>query len=139
MLYYLAHGDTFDNGAYRDDALAVFAFDCPEYQVDFDREKLARYGLNLSTAATSLRNRINGQLASQFREDGEEYDIKVMYAPEPLETSTRVPIGVSRVMRRRPSSAVGKNSVPTNFISPSDPMKMPIQITKVTVLCPTTK
>lgn len=54
----------------------------PEYQVDFDREKLARYGLNLSTAATSLRNRINGQLASQFREDGEEYDIKVMYAPE---------------------------------------------------------
>ncbi len=54
----------------------------PEYQVDFDREKLALYGLNLSTAATYLRNRINGQLASQFREDGEEYDIKVMYAPE---------------------------------------------------------
>ena len=54
----------------------------PEYQVDFDREKLAIYGLNLSTAATALRNRINGQLASQFREDGEEYDIKVMYAPE---------------------------------------------------------
>ena len=54
----------------------------PEYQVDFDREKLARYGLNLSTAASYLRNRINGQLASQFREDGEEYDIKVMYAPE---------------------------------------------------------
>ena len=41
----------------------------PEYQVDFDREKLALYGLNLSTAATYLRNRINGQLASQFRED----------------------------------------------------------------------
>lgn len=54
----------------------------PEYQVDFDREKLALYGLNLSTAANALRNRINGQLASQFREDGEEYDIKVMYAPE---------------------------------------------------------
>ena len=54
----------------------------PEYQVDFDREKLAIYGLNLATAATYLRNRINGQLASQFREDGEEYDIKVMYAPE---------------------------------------------------------
>ena len=54
----------------------------PEYQVDFDREKLALYGLNLSTAATYLRNRINGQLASQFREDGEEYDIKVMFAPE---------------------------------------------------------
>lgn len=54
----------------------------PEYQVDFDREKLAMYGLNLSTAANYLRNRINGSIASQYREDGEEYDIKVMYAPE---------------------------------------------------------
>ena len=54
----------------------------PEYQVDFDREKLALNGLNLTTAATYLRNRINGATASQFREEGEEYDIKVMYAPE---------------------------------------------------------
>ncbi|MEE1338974.1 MAG: efflux RND transporter permease subunit, partial [Muribaculaceae bacterium] len=54
----------------------------PEYHVDFDREKLARYGLNLATAATYLRNRINGSTASYYREDGEEYDIKVMYAPE---------------------------------------------------------
>ncbi len=54
----------------------------PEYQVDFDREKLALYGLNLTTAANYLRNRINGNLSSYFREDGEEYDMKVMYAPE---------------------------------------------------------
>lgn len=54
----------------------------PEYQVDFDREKLALYGLNLQTAAYYLRNRINGATSSQFREDGEEYDIKVMYDPE---------------------------------------------------------
>ncbi|MBD5190518.1 MAG: efflux RND transporter permease subunit [Bacteroidales bacterium] len=53
----------------------------PEYQVDFDREKLSLYGLNLSTAAMALRNRINGATASQYREDGEEYDIKVMYDP----------------------------------------------------------
>lgn len=54
----------------------------PEYQVDFDREKLALNGLNLSTAATYLRNRVNGSIASRYREDGEEYDIKVRYAPE---------------------------------------------------------
>lgn len=54
----------------------------PEYQVDFDREKLALHGLNLSTAATYLRNRINGATASKYREDGDEYDIKVRYAPE---------------------------------------------------------
>ena len=54
----------------------------PEYQVDFDREKLALYGLNMQTVAYYLRNRINGATASQFREDGEEYDIKVMYDPD---------------------------------------------------------
>ena len=54
----------------------------PEYQVEFDREKLALYGLNLSTAAMYLRNRINGSTASLYREDGDEYDIRVVYAPE---------------------------------------------------------
>ena len=54
----------------------------PEIQVDFDREKLARHGLNVSTAATYLRNRINGSTASFYREDGDEHYIKVRYAPE---------------------------------------------------------
>lgn len=54
----------------------------PEYQVDFDREKLALHGLNLTTAATYLRNRINGATASYYREDGDEYDIKVRYEPD---------------------------------------------------------
>lgn len=53
----------------------------PEYNVDFDREKLAMHGLNLSTAATYLRNRYNGSLATYFREDGDEYDVKVRYEP----------------------------------------------------------
>ena len=29
-----------------------------------------------------LRNRVNGALSSYYREDGDEYDIKVRYAPE---------------------------------------------------------
>jgi HAE1 family hydrophobic/amphiphilic exporter-1 len=54
----------------------------PEIQVDFDREKLAKYGLNLTTAGGYMRNRFNGTTASYYREDGEEYDIVVRYAPE---------------------------------------------------------
>lgn len=54
----------------------------PEFQVDFDREKIALNGLNTSTVSTYLRNRINGVTASYFREDGEEYDILIRYAPE---------------------------------------------------------
>ena len=51
----------------------------PEYQVVFDRDKLAMNGLNVATAATYLRNRVNGAVASYYREDGEEYDILVRY------------------------------------------------------------
>ena len=51
----------------------------PEYQVVFDRDKLSRNGLNVATAATYLRNRVNGAIASYYREDGEEYDILVRY------------------------------------------------------------
>jgi len=54
----------------------------PEYQVDFDREKLALNGLNIATASNYLSNRINGLTASLYREDGEEYSIVVGYAPE---------------------------------------------------------
>ena len=51
----------------------------PEYKVDFDLEKLARSGLDVTTASTYLRNRINGSVMSYYREDGDEYDIRVRY------------------------------------------------------------
>ena len=54
----------------------------PEYQVDFDREKLAVNGLNSTTAASYLSAAINGSTQSFYREDGDEYDIRVRYAPE---------------------------------------------------------
>jgi len=59
----------------------------PEYQVDFDREKLALNGLNSTTAASYLSAAMNGSTQSFYREDGEEYDIRVRYAPE-FRTST---------------------------------------------------
>ena len=54
----------------------------PEYQVDFDREKLAVNGLNSTTAAAYLSAAMNGSTQSFYREDGDEYDIRVRYAPE---------------------------------------------------------
>ncbi len=51
----------------------------PEYHVDFDLEKLARSGLDVTTASMYLRNRINGSVSSYYREDGDEYDIRVRY------------------------------------------------------------
>ncbi len=54
----------------------------PEYQVDFDREKLAINGLNSSTAASYLSAAMNGSTQTFYREDGDEYDIRVRFAPE---------------------------------------------------------
>ena len=54
----------------------------PEYQVDFDREKLAVNGLNTTTAASYFSSAMNGSTQSFYREDGDEYDIRVRYAPE---------------------------------------------------------
>ena len=54
----------------------------PEYQVDFDREKLAVNGLNSTTAAAYLSAAMNGSTQTYYREDGDEYDIRVRYAPE---------------------------------------------------------
>ncbi len=53
----------------------------PEYQVDFDRDKLALNGLSVATASNFLKNRINGLTASLYREDGEEYFVRVSYDP----------------------------------------------------------
>jgi HAE1 family hydrophobic/amphiphilic exporter-1 len=50
-----------------------------EYQIDFDRAKLAENGLNSATVASYVRNRINGSYSSKYREDGDEYDIVVRY------------------------------------------------------------
>ncbi|MDR2886273.1 MAG: efflux RND transporter permease subunit [Rikenellaceae bacterium] len=57
-----------------------------EYNIEFDRNRLAFYGLNTSTAAMCVRNRINGLTASKYREDGDEYDIVVRYG-EPFRRS----------------------------------------------------
>ncbi len=50
-----------------------------EYQIQFDREKLALNGLNMTTAANAVRNRINGLTMSRYREEGEEYNIRVRF------------------------------------------------------------
>lgn len=53
----------------------------PEIVVKFDREKLANQNLGMTTAAGYVRNLIYGSQMSYFREDGEEYAIRVRYEP----------------------------------------------------------
>ena len=54
----------------------------PEYQVVFDRTKLALNGLTSSTAGAAFSAAMSGSVTSYYREEGEEYKIRVRYAPE---------------------------------------------------------
>jgi len=51
----------------------------PEIVIDFDREKLAKEGLTMTTASSYVTSYISGSQQSYYREDGEEYKIKVRY------------------------------------------------------------
>jgi HAE1 family hydrophobic/amphiphilic exporter-1 len=56
--------------------------DRPELQVVLDREKLSMHGLNSAIASAYIRNRVDGLIASRFREEGDEYNIEVRYAED---------------------------------------------------------
>ncbi|MFZ0427998.1 MAG: efflux RND transporter permease subunit [Acidobacteriota bacterium] len=49
----------------------------PEIHVVFDRQRLARLGLEENQIAGTLRNKIRGDVASRFREDDKQIDILV--------------------------------------------------------------
>ncbi len=54
----------------------------PELQIIPDREKMALHGLNTYTLANSVRNRVEGPYMSRYREEGDEYDIRVRFVEE---------------------------------------------------------
>jgi hydrophobic/amphiphilic exporter-1 (mainly G- bacteria), HAE1 family len=56
--------------------------DKPELQFLLDRDKLALHGLTTAQVSSSIRNRVSGMIASQFKEEGEEYDIRVRLKEE---------------------------------------------------------
>jgi HAE1 family hydrophobic/amphiphilic exporter-1 len=49
----------------------------PEVQVTFDREQLAQLGLDLGQVATTVRNKVQGEVATRFTEGDREIDILV--------------------------------------------------------------
>jgi len=54
----------------------------PELQIALDKEKLLQQGLNTATVSTFIRDRVDGLVASRFREEGDEYDIIVRLKEE---------------------------------------------------------
>jgi hydrophobic/amphiphilic exporter-1 (mainly G- bacteria), HAE1 family len=51
----------------------------PELTVQLDREKLALHGLSTVQVSTMIKNRVDGMIATRFRETGDEYNVLVRF------------------------------------------------------------
>lgn len=62
----------------------------PEITLIPDRQKISDAGLTISDLAFTLRSSIEGIISSQYREGGEEYDIRVVLTDESVDTPEKV-------------------------------------------------
>ncbi len=62
----------------------------PELKAIPKREVIADHGLSLATIGMTLRNLIEGEVASRYREKGDEYDIRVKLDPSDVQTSEKI-------------------------------------------------
>lgn len=62
----------------------------PELQIVFDQEKMSANGLNTAVAASAVRNRIDGLVATRLRQSGDEYDIIVRFKKSARNTLTDI-------------------------------------------------
>jgi HAE1 family hydrophobic/amphiphilic exporter-1 len=51
----------------------------PEVRIELDREKMGQLGLPIATVGIQLQNALSGNDDAQFDDNGEEYDIRVMF------------------------------------------------------------
>lgn len=64
--------------------------DKPELQISIDRDKIAAHGLNSAMVSTLIRNRVSGMVASQYKEEGDEFDIRVRLMEESRNSITNL-------------------------------------------------
>lgn len=68
----------------------------PELQIIFDQEKMSANGLNTAMAASAVKNRVEGMLATRLRQAGDEYDIVIRLKKSARSTLTDIEnIGIS--------------------------------------------
>ena len=63
----------------------------PEVQVVLDRERAAQFGLSVQQVSGALRDAIEGNINAKFRDNSEQYDIRVQY--DKLDRSSVADVG----------------------------------------------
>jgi len=58
----------------------------PEYQIHVDRTRIANVGLTVQSVSKSMKNLVAGAVATQFRDAGEYYDVRVIVPESKIKT-----------------------------------------------------
>ncbi|WP_164667613.1 efflux RND transporter permease subunit [Virgibacillus doumboii] len=72
------------NGVYN--ATSAASEGVPQMTIQIDEEKAATYGLNQQQITSQIQLRFTGQIASQYREDGHEMNVTLMFPEEERST-----------------------------------------------------
>ncbi|PIZ65620.1 MAG: hypothetical protein COY19_07690, partial [Candidatus Marinimicrobia bacterium CG_4_10_14_0_2_um_filter_48_9] len=92
----------------------------PEYQIHIDRNRAAVLGLNVSSVARTVSTAIKGNIATRFREGGDEYNVTVRYA-RPYRTSE---VDLSKIYIATPTGA----QIPLSNVASIEPADGPVKI-----------
>ncbi|MFH1010301.1 MAG: efflux RND transporter permease subunit [bacterium] len=78
------------------DVGSTYELGLPELRVQVDRDKSAAANLTLGEVGLVLHNAIEGEVATQYEEDGKDYDLRVQISPE----SRNNPAALKRLLLR---------------------------------------
>ncbi|WP_058484878.1 efflux RND transporter permease subunit [Defluviitalea phaphyphila] len=57
----------------------------PEAQIAINRKKASVYGLNMATISSTLKTAVQGSVATKYKVDGTEIDVRIIYDPSKIE------------------------------------------------------
>lgn len=94
----------------------------PEYQIHVDRTRLANLGLTAQSISKSMKNLVAGAVATQFREAGEYYDVRVMVPEKKIQTKQ----DIENLLIDTPSGV----KIPLRTVATVNPRVGPVEIVR---------
>ncbi len=94
----------------------------PEYHLKIDRDKAARFGLTIAQVESAVQVATLGQVATRYREEGEEYDVRVRFKDEFRNTIAAI--------RNIPISTALGTTIALDQVAEIEAGSGPIQITR---------
>ncbi|HLV01854.1 MAG TPA: efflux RND transporter permease subunit, partial [Acidobacteriota bacterium] len=103
----------------------------PELLIQFDRERLARYGLEEGRVAQILRNKIRGDVASRFREEDRQIEILVRAHEadrNTVESIRNLVINSESIVGTTPTISEAQQTNSSNSVSVGNSSTMPSRL-----------